>query len=116
MKDVLGKIDTADGPRLLVDRGHSGPAILVEGLARLGASHQLVRLDLFADDARLVEGQQSAEIVARLAMPLDAFLSFADTLALHADGIRKALGSNQSPAVAPPEPGDPRPPIGERIA
>jgi len=116
VKDVLGKIDTADGPRLLVDRGHAGPALLVEGLARLGASRQLVRLDLFADDARLVEGQQSAEIVARLAMPLDAFLILADTLAEHAAGIRKALSPNLPPAVVPTEPGDPRPPIGERIA
>ncbi len=116
MKDVLGKINTANGPRLLVDRGHVGPALFVEGLARLGASHQVVRLDLFADDAQVIDGQHSAEIVARLAMPLDAFLIFADALAEHAAGIRKALGPKQSQAIDSPEPSNPRPAIGERIA
>ena len=116
MSKIIGKLSTPDGERHLVDAGYGGSVILIEGIAIVRAGEHLVRLDLYDGSASGDEAEESVALVARLALPIDSFIRFADEIRLHADNIRHLLDKpNEVAPTAFVKPDNSIPEIGEQI-
>src|SRR5262249_23588000 len=93
---VMGRISTSAGERLLVDDGKSMSVVVREGVASVRATAHLVRIDFYDDSAPNVGNEQAVALALRIAMPVDAFLRFADEIRSHATNIESLLQRGDS--------------------